>query len=75
MVLGLEAGEGAEGVRHRAAMAGGVVALVAQQRNGSAQFFCQLFKQVALLAEVPAEVPEEFRVVPVIAQLVADGLG
>lgn len=66
MVLGLDAGHGAQGISHGATMAGGVVAFVAQQSDCSGKFFDQLLKQLSLLVQMLAEIPKEPRIVAII---------
>lgn len=48
VVFGLQTGQVAECVGYGIAVAGGVVALVAQQRDGAGQFPDKLFEQIAL---------------------------
>ena len=74
-MFGLDAGQFAQCLGHRKAMAGGVIAFVAQQGDRSGQFLREQFQQIALLLEVLAEILEELLVVAVVAQLMPDVLG
>lgn len=67
VVFGLQAGEVAECVGYGIAVAGVVVALVAQQRDGAGQIPGKVFEQIALCAQVAAEVAEEALEVAVVA--------
>lgn len=74
-MFGLDAGQFAQCLGDRKTMAGGVIALVAQQGDRSGQFLREQFQQIALLLEVLAEILEELLVVAVVAQLMPDVLG
>lgn len=56
-------------------MAKHVIALVAEQRNSTREFFRKDLQQPVLRFEITREVAKETWVVAVLAQLVTDGLG